>query len=234
MKMHPYPHEQHTLLWNEILRGGPEFMEAVRKAVGEDIDIGLDAHAQIFEPIRALELADALAPYNPFFLEEPIRPENIRAMAHLRRKMTIPLATGECLYTKFEFNELLQAQAADIIQPDVCVCGGLSEMRKIAALAEGHDVMVAPHNPMGPLATAINVHFAAATYNFSILEFVPHHIGRRSEFVKEPWIPKDGYLEIPDKPGWGMEVNEEALKKHPPQSYRRAEPYRPDGSPAFI
>ena len=103
--------------------------------VGDDIDIGLDAHAKIFEPIRALELADAMAPYKPYFFEEPIRPENIQAMAYLRRKMTIPLATGECLYTKFQFNELMQAQAADIIQPDVCICGGLLALRKIAAIA---------------------------------------------------------------------------------------------------
>ncbi len=184
--------------------------------------------------IRALELADAVAPYNPFFFEEPIRPENTRAMAHLRRKMTIPLATGECLYAKFEFNDLLQAQAVDIVQPDVCICGGLMEMRKIAAIAEGHDVMVAPHNPMGPVATAINVHFAAATYNFLILEFVPQEAGRRSEFVRDPWVPKDGYLEIPDKPGWGIEVNEQALAKYPYYPHRRGNPNRADGNPAFI
>ena len=234
LKMNPYPPELDKQLWNAVLRDGPRFIEAVRDAVGDDFDIGLDAHAKIFEPIRALELADAMAPYKPYFFEEPIRPENIQAMAYLRRKMTIPLATGECLYTKFQFNELMQAQAADIIQPDVCICGGLMEMRKIAAIAEGHDVMVAPHNPMGPIATAINVHFAAATNNFSILEFVPHDEGRRSEFVREPWVPKDGYLDIPDKPGWGIEVNESALSKYPYQAYRRGNPRRSDGSPAFI
>ena len=110
LKMSPYPPEPDTRPWNEVLRDGPRFLEAVRKAVGDGVDIGLDAHAKIFEPIRALELADALAPYEPFFLEEPIRPENISAMAYLRGKMTVPLATGECLYTKFEFNDLLQAQ----------------------------------------------------------------------------------------------------------------------------
>lgn len=234
LKMSPYPPEPDKQLWNAVLRDGPKYLKAVRDAVGDDIDIGLDPHAKIFEPIRALELADAMAPYNPFFFEEPIRPENIQAMAYLRRKMTIPLATGECLYAKFEFNELMQAQAADIIQPDVCICGGLMEMRKIAAIAEGHDVTVAPHNPMGPVATAINVHFAAATYNFTILEFVPHEEGRRSEFVREPWIPKDGYLDIPDKPGWGVEVNEAALSKYPYQPYRRANARKADGSLAYI
>ena len=122
----------------------------------------------------------------------------------------------------------------DIIQPDVCVCGGLSEMRKIAALAEAHDVVVAPHNPMGPIATAVNVHFSAATSNFLILEFVPHDSGRRLEFVDEAWVPVDGYISIPEAPGWGMEVDEDALARYPYAAWRRADPRRPDNSPAFI
>ena len=234
LKMHPQPPDSDQMLWNDVLSEGPKYMEAVRKAVGDDVDIGLDAHAKIFEPARALELAYAMAPFHPFFFEEPIRPENITEMAYLRRKMPIPLATGECLYAKFEFNDLLQAQAADIIQPDVCICGGLLEMRKIAALAEAHDVVVAPHNPMGPVATAVNVHFAAATSNFLILEFVPHDQDVRSEMVKEPWMPKDGYLPLPTELGWGIEIDEEAIARHPYKPWRRGEPYRPDGSPAFI
>jgi galactonate dehydratase len=234
LKMHPHPHGHERMLWNDVLREGARHLEAVRRAVGDEVDIGLDAHARIFEPARALEMATAMAPYRPFFLEEPLRPENIREMAYLRRRMPVPLATGECLYTKFEFDDLLRAEAADIIQPDACVCGGLLEMRKIAALAEAHDVLVAPHNPMGPIATAINVHFAAATTNFLILEFIPHDSGERRELVKEPWVPRDGYLAIPDVPGWGIEVDWEAVARHPYKPWRRAEPYRPDGSPAFI
>ena len=234
LKMSPYPDGHYDMPWNQVLRDGPAVMAAVRQAVGDDVDIGLDPHAVLFEPARALELAEAVKPYNPFFFEEPIRMENIREMAHLRSKITIPLATGECLYAKFEFNDLIQAQAVDIIQPDVCICGGLMEMRKIAAIAEGHDVVVAPHNPMGPIATAVNVHFAAATTNFLILEFVPHDSGRRREFVVEPWVPEEGYLAIPETPGWGIELNEEALQKYGPETWRRGDPHRPDGSPAFI
>ena len=234
LKMSPYPPEPDLRPWNEVLREGPRFLEAVRRAVGDDVDIGLDAHAKIFEPSRALEMARAQAPFNPFFLEEPIRPENIHAMADLRRKMPVPLATGEALYAKFQFNHLIQDQAADIIQPDVCVCGGLLEMRKIAAIAEGHDVVVAPHNPMGPVAAAVNVHFAVATNNFLVLEFVPHDTGVRREFVVEPWVPEGGYLDIPEGPGWGLEVNEEALGRYPYGTWRRGNPRRPDNSPAFI
>ena len=151
-KMSPFPPDDHLRPWNEVLREGPRHMAAVREAVGDDVDIGLDVHAKVLEPMRALELARAVEPYNPFFFEEPIRPEGIREMAWLRRRSPIPIATGEALYAKFQFNDLMRQQAADIIQPDVCVCGGLMEMKKIAAIAEGHDVVVAPHNPMGPLA----------------------------------------------------------------------------------
>ena len=234
LKMSPFPPDSDLRPWNEVLREGPKFLEAVRRAVGDGVDIGLDVHAKVFEPVRALELAHAVAPYNPYFFEEPIRAENIQAMARLRRQLPIPLATGEALYTKFEFNDLLQARAADIIQPDVCICGGLMEMRKIAAIAEGHGVVVAPHNPMGPLAGAINVHFAAATTNFLILEYKAHDKGRWREFVSEPWAPVDGYLDIPDAPGWGLEVNEEALGRYPHVTWRRGDPRRPDNSPAFI
>ena len=108
------------------------------------------------------------------------------------------------------------------------------EMRKTAAIAEGHGVVVAPHNPMGPLAGAINVHFAAATTNFLILEYRAHDKGRWREFVSEPWAPVDGYLDIPETPGWGLEVNEEALGRYPPAAWRRGNPRRPDNSPAFI
>ena len=233
-KMSPFPPDDHLRPWNEVLREGPRHMAAVREAVGDDVDIGLDVHAKVLEPIRALELARAVEPYNPFFFEEPIRPEGIREMAWLRRRSPIPIATGEALYAKFQFNDLLRQQAADIIQPDVCVCGGLMEMKKIAAIAEGHDVVVAPHNPMGPLAGAINLHFAASTPNFLILEYRAHDKGRWRELVKNPWTPVDGHLEIPDTPGWGLEVDEDALARYPAVTWRRGNPIRADNSPAFI
>ncbi len=233
-KMSPFPPDDHLRPWNEVLREGPRHMAAVREAVGDDVDIGLDVHAKVLEPMRALELARAVEPYNPFFFEEPIRPEGIREMAWLRRRSPIPIATGEALYAKFQFNDLVRQQAADIIQPDVCVCGGLLEMKKIAAIAEGHDVVVAPHNPMGPLAGAINLHFAASTTNFLILEYRAHDKGRWRELVKDPWAPVDGHLAIPDAPGWGLEIDEDALDRYPAITWRRGNPIRADNSPAFI
>jgi galactonate dehydratase len=168
------------------------------------------------------------------FLEEPLRPENADAIVKLARQMRIPLAGGECNYTKFEFRDLLALQALDIIQPDVCVTGGLLEMKKIAAMAEAFYVTVAPHNPMGPLATTINVHFAASTPNFLILEYHPDDESPRKDLLKEPLMVKQGYIPVPDKPGFGVELNEEAFKHYPPKRWHRGFDYRADGSVAFV
>ena len=169
--------------------------------------------------------------YDPLFYEEPIRPEHIPAWGRLRRELKCPLATGESLYSRFEFLALMQAGGADIIQPDICVVGGLLEMRKIAAIAEAHYVSVAPHNPMGPLATAVNVHFSAAQPNFKILEY---KIPERVSWLHDPYLPKDGYLELrPDRPGWGVEIDEGALATDDYVHWERKLPLRPDGSTGY-
>jgi galactonate dehydratase len=138
IKLSPMPPNYQAMPWNAAIRGAVARVEAVRLAVGNDIDIGLDPHARIFEPARALELCRALAPLRPFFIEEPLRPENYSALAKLSQHTDIPLATGEMLYTKYEFRDLIALQAVDIIQPDVCLTGGLWEMKKIAAIAEAN------------------------------------------------------------------------------------------------
>ena len=232
LKLGPHAPGADKMPWNAVVRGAAARMKAVRDAVGPDIDIGLDPHAKIFEPYKALQMAHAVAEYHPFFFEEAIRPENIDAMASFKRQSPIPVATGECLYTKFEFRELLAREAADIIQPDVCLMGGLLEMKKVAAMAEAQYVVVAPHNPMGPVATAVNVHFAASTPNFVVLEYNPD-TGARAEIVDQPLVVKDGYIELPTKPGLGIEINEEAIAKYPFAPWRRNNPLRPDGSIAF-
>ena len=209
-------------------------MAAVRCAVGDNIDIGVDPHAKILEPARALEMAERIRPYRPFFFEEPVRPEQFEPLAKLARKSPIPIATGECLYTKYEFQRLLATGAADIIQPDVCVTGGLTEMKKIAAMAEAHYVSVAPHNPLGPLATAVNVHFAATAPNFLILEYHADDSGVRAEVLDEPIQLQDGYVSIPDRPGLGVELTEGILEKHPYRPWRRGRPTKADGMLAYI
>jgi galactonate dehydratase len=202
--------------------------------VGESVDIGVDAHARIFEPIKAIQMAKALESYRPFFLEEPLRPENVDALAKVAAHVNIPIATGEQLYTKWEFRELLEKQAADIIQPDVCCVGGILELKKIAAMAEAYYVSVAPHNPMSPLATAINVQLAACIPNFLVLEQHPADKPPHSEVLKEPLKIESGYYQIPTKPGIGVELNERIFKEQEQRPWNRGFKYHKDGSVALI
>jgi galactonate dehydratase len=251
-KLSPYRLDIHAHRWGEVVRTSAEYFRSLRESVRSDYEIAFDAHAKIFEPTQAIQLGNALAPYDPLFFEEPIRPENIEAWGELKRGLACTLATGESLYSRFEFLRLLTVKGCDIIQPDICVVGGLLEMRKIAALAEAHYVTVAPHNPMGPLATAVNLHFSASQPNFRILEYrLPHgpnytfQAGGAADpdptersagawYVKDPYLPKDGYLELrPDRPGWGVEMDEDVLAKPDYVHWERKVPTRPDGSTAY-
>jgi galactonate dehydratase len=234
VKISPHPPGGNAMPYNAVTRAAGQRVEAVRAAVGPDVDIAVDAHAVFFEPVRAMRAARAMEPYQPFWLEEPIRPENVDALTKLASHVNIPLATGEESYTKHEFRPILAAQCVDIIQPDITVCGGILEMKKIAAMAEAHYVMVAPHNPVGPLATVVNVHFAASTPNFLILEYHPDDEAPRKDLLQEPLMVKDGYLPVPVKPGLGVELNEEAFRHYPAKPWRRPFQYRADGSPAYI
>jgi galactonate dehydratase len=200
----------------------------LRTRLPSHFELAFDAHAKIMEPVRALQLAEALASHDPLALEEPLRPEHIPAWEALKSRMTIPLATGESLYNRAGILALLAAGGADIIQPDIAVVGGLTEMRRIAEIADARFVTVAPHNPMGPLATAHNVPFAAAQPNFRILEYKP---AIHAPFVTDPYLPVGGFLELrPDRPGWGVEVNEAALAVDDYIHWERRIERRPDGS----
>ncbi|MBS0256668.1 MAG: galactarate dehydratase [Proteobacteria bacterium] len=246
-KLSPWRVDIHAHRWGEVVRSSAEYFRSLRETVRPDYDIAFDAHAKIFEPAAARQLGNALAPYDPLFFEEPLRPENIEMWGDLKQGLNCTLATGESLYNRNEFLRLLQVKGADIIQPDICVVGGISEMRRIATLAEAHFVSIAPHNPMGPLATAVNVHFSAAQQNFRILEYrLPKgqcyvyggtDLEKREDetrYVVDPYLPKDGYLELrPDRPGWGVEMDEKAMKEDGYVHWQRRVPKRPDGSYAF-
>jgi galactonate dehydratase len=230
VKMGPQPPGWSSMPWGKVLKGTAERVGAVRAAVGDAVDIGLDPHAQLFEPCRARELIEAVRPYRPMFVEEPLRPENVAALAALRREVSVPIATGEMLTTKYPFRDILDAGAADILQPDLLLCGGLLEGKKIAALAEAHYVNVAPHNPLGPVSTAVAVQFAASTPNFFILEYSPDRQGPMRDLVREPLRFEGGYLRIPDRPGLGVELNEAAFVGKPLTAWRRPLVIEADGN----
>ncbi len=233
-KVSPYWSNPESERWGSVCSAAAENFAQIRASTPDNWEFAFDPHAKIFEPVRALQLANALAPYDPYFYEEPLRPEHIPQWARLREQMQVPLATGESLYTRFEFLDLMAAHGADIIQPDICVCGGLLEMRKIAAIAEAHYITIAPHNPMGPVATAVNVHFAAATPNFKILEYVNPMGTEWESWVDEPYLPKDGYLELRDRPGLGLDINEDVVTDNAYTHWQRTCPVRPDGATGYI
>ncbi len=233
-KTTPFPPGWRTMPWNQVLRESARRMEVLRRAVGESVDVGLDVHATLREPVRAGQLAEALSPYRPMFVEEPVRPEHIQSTARVRERIRVPVATGENLYGLSQFTDLIEAGAADIIQPDLCSCGGLLETKKIAAVAEANYVTVAPHNPLGLLSTAVSVHLAACIPNFLILEYHGDHNRPKAQFVDDPWRPVKGYFELPTRPGLGMELNLEVIRAHPPKHWDRGFPTYTDGAPAFI
>jgi galactonate dehydratase len=189
-------------------------MAALRNAAGDGVDIMIDCHGR-HSPANAIEFCRVLAPYRPYFIEEPVPPENIDALAEVRRASPAPIATGERLVTRFQFREVFEKQACHIIQPDLCHCGGLWEAKKIAAMAEAYYIGVAPHNPLGPVANAAALHFALSTPNFLIQEDMLTDVPWRWEVVRHSLKTENGYWLPCDAPGLCVEVDEEAARKHP-------------------
>jgi len=189
-------------------------MEALRLAVGDEVDIMVDCHGR-HSLGNAVEFCRVLAPYRPFFIEEPVPPENVDVLAEVRRLSPVPIASGERLATRFQFREIFEKHACHVIQPDLCHCGGLWEAKKIAAMAETYTMGVAPHNPLGPIANAVALHFDLSTPNFLIQEDMLMDVPWRWEVVEHSLESRQGYWFPIDAPGLGIEVNEAAAAKHP-------------------
>ncbi|HEY3282243.1 MAG TPA: galactonate dehydratase [Armatimonadota bacterium] len=214
-----------------LMAGAAEVKKAVglvrgfREAMGDDLDFMVDLHGRV-SPAMAKILCQELAPYYPLFLEEPVLPENVEALADVARHTTAPIATGERLFTRFGFREVLEKHAAAVLQPDLCICGGIAEGRKIAAMAEAYFVAVAPHNPYGPITTAASLQLDACTPNFLIQEFVS--LGE--ELFEEPFVMKDGYVDVPKRPGLGIRVDEKKLAARAYGGHTVPTWYHKDGS----
>jgi galactonate dehydratase len=191
-----------------------KMMSALREAVGDDVDIMVDCHGR-HSLGNAVEFCRILAPYHPYFIEEPVPPDNVDVLAEVRRASPVPIATGERLVTRYQFREVIEKQACHVIQPDLCHCGGLWEARKIAAMAEVYTMGVAPHNPLGPVANAAALHFDLCTPNFLIQEDMLTDVPWRWEVVRHSLKTENGYWLPTDAPGLGIEVDESAAAKHP-------------------
>jgi galactonate dehydratase len=196
-----------------MLRHAERVTAAVRNAVGDDVEVMIDLHGRT-SPDAAVLVARALAPLRPWFLEEPVQPDQAETLPRIAAA-GVPLATGERLVGRAQFRALLDQRAVAVVQPDVCHCGGISEMKRIAALAETYGVAVAPHNPLGPIATAYNLHFAASTPNWLIQEQMRNAVPWWDEVVTEPLVLADGHTMLPVGPGLGIEIDEAAAARHP-------------------
>ena len=204
---------------------------AMREAVGDDIDIMVDCHARP-SPRMGMQFAKALEPYGLYFFEEPCWPETLDDIALIQRAVSTPIATGERLISQHAFRELLEKRACSVLQPDITHCGGLSEVRRIAAMAEAYRVALAPHNPQGPVSTAASLELGFATPSYAICESVHLDVPWRNEVVTESFVveEKNRIVRPGDKPGLGIEINEEEVKKHPFEQEILQRSFYADGS----
>lgn len=203
-----------------------ECVEAVVDAVGTQVDILIEGHGRFNLP-SAIRIGRELEKFDITWFEEPVPPDNLEALAQVRRQVRVPIAAGERLYSRFEVRRFLDLGCADFIQPDVSHCGGVGELRRIAAMAETHHVAVCPHNPSGPVANAATLQVAASAPNFFLLETMFSDVPHRREVTDEAVGFKDGQMSIPDGPGLGITVHEVELAKHPYQP-RNLRHYRGD------
>ena len=205
----------------------------VRKAIGDDKLLMADNHGRM-PAASAIKLIKTAAKYNLFFFEEPIPPENPMEYKRLIEDLGgVPLADGERLFSRFDFRELIENQLVDYVQPDICHCGGISEIRRIASYAEVYHIGFAPHNPNGPVATAARIQVALSTQNFAILEF-SRLLYDYEDIYSMDLKPRDGYIQAPVKPGLGIEIDESKLDKYPYRNIQYRPLFNPDGSVAEI
>jgi galactonate dehydratase len=194
-------------------------VQAVREAVGPEVDILVEMHRRL-APMHATKIARAIEPYQPFWYEEPVLAENIDALAAAKRAINIPVVTGEELYTKFEFREVFEKQAVDIINPDVCNVGGILELKEIAAMAEPYFVVVSPHNYNSTtVGLAATLQVSACIPNFLITEYFVNLEPFGQAIAVRPFEVVNSYIQLPDAPGLGIELDEAALAQHPYQPF---------------
>lgn len=221
LKFGPVPYTHYDTLAAEVRHAG-KLLEGVREAVGPDMDILLDFHGRPASIEAAIAYIDAVAPVKPMFVEEPVQPGDPEAMRMIAQKVHVPIATGERLLTHKEFDDLCHLKAVTYVQPDLCHCGGFTIGKAIAATAATNYIGVCPHNPMGPIAGAVGLHFGVAVPNFVILEEIASAIPWYSEVVSTPIRRVDGFWEVPTTPGLGVEIDEVQAAKHPFEQERIA------------
>jgi len=215
-----YPHYVETPA--EVAYAVEQFAH-LRQAGGTDVDIAIDFHGKV-SPALAKLVIKGLEPHQPMFVEEPINCQNHDVMAEIARGTHLPIATGERVFTKWGFREVLEKQAATILQPDLCHAGGITEVRLIAGMAEAYYAAIAPHNPLGPISLAAGIQIAAAIPNFLCQE--QRSLGEG--YLKKPFVVQGGYVDVPTGPGLGIELDEQAVAGKIGHAWKSTESYDED------
>ena len=217
MKWDPFG-KSYLEISNKDLDTALRCVAAVRDAVGDGVDLLIEGHGRFNVP-TGIKIAKELEQFKPMWFEEPTPPDNLEALKAVREKSPVAISAGERLYNLRQFKDLFEMRAADYIQPDVSHAGGIMELKKIAAVAESYYIPFAPHNPSGPVACAATLQVAACTTNFSILEIMYSDVPWRKDVTNEELRYEDGYIYVPDKPGLGIEIDEDACLAHPYTSH---------------
>lgn len=227
LKFDPFPNPWRAYLSRNEEDIAVERVAAVREAVGPDVEILVEVHRRL-APMHAVRVARRMEPYRPFWYEEPVSARDLAGLAEVRREINLPVVTGEELYTKAEFRDVFEQRAADIINPDVCNCGGILELREIAAMAEVYHVSVSPHNYNSTtLGLAATVHAAAGMPNFLITEYFVN-FEETSKRIANPLVPVNGMIALPTSPGLGVEIDEDALNHFAFQEFPLRKLRRPE------
>ena len=196
------------------LRQALKCVEAVVEAVGDDVEILVEGHGR-FNVATAVRIGRALEEYDITWFEEPVPPENLDALAEVKKRIRVPVAAGERIYSRWDYQRFFRLNCADYVQPDLSHVGGIGEVKKIAAQAEANHIAICPHNPSGPIANAATLQIAASTPNFHLLETMAVDIPWRKDICIEKVSFVDGEMNIPDLPGLGVDLNEDAIAEHP-------------------
>ena len=211
------------------VRESIKMVEAVREALGEEIEICFDVHTRL-DPADVIRFCRAVEPYHPFFIEDPIRSENAASFHHLRRHVSVPLAAGEQYASKWEFRELIENDLIDYARTDLCIVGGITEAKKVAGWAETHYIKLATHNPLGPVSSAACLALNLASNNVGVMEQPQQPGTALTNVVPVQMTWEDGYLLPPERPGLGVVFDREAAARLPCRPVPRDHLHREDGS----
>ena len=215
MKFDPFPGPWRTHISRKDEEAAVDCVRAVREAVGPDVDLLIEVHRRL-APIHAIRVAGMMEEFNPFWYEEPVSARNLDALAEVRHAINLPVVTGEELYTKAEFREVFEKSAADILNPDVCNCGGILELKEIAAMAEPYFVVMSPHNYNSTtIGLAATMQACAVMPNFLITEYFVNFTERGNAISVNPIEVENGYIHLLTSPGLGLELDEKALSAFP-------------------